>query len=579
MKTFKKSLAVLLTLLMVFSSMSVLMVSVSAANFTVTFYLDSEKTEKYTSKTVADGGKIPSITDPSKDNMIFKGWQKEGELAVETATDLASNEVHEDLDYIAQWQIEKYSVVFDFNGGTAVIDSATKTSYTADFAANDTITAAYIPTKADADFGGWAKTIDGAATSLGKAEGNNGTIQFWAVWNPIGTGTQEGAYTLSEDKATLTITNAATSPIAIPEEFGGEKLTKAGITKIVFESGNLYDVPAETFKGYTGLVTVNGSDYITSLGKSAFEGCTNLKSINLSRVTNIASAEAAFKGDVSLQSISFNDAITKIPASICEGCTGLVRIQGSVYKDINFPTEVTEIGANAFNGCTSIEGLSFGTKLTKIGDAAFAGCTALQSIDLKNVTTLGDSAFEGCKGLASAKMGALKVIGAKAFKDCSGIKSLDLEKIQEVGESAFENCSALEELSFGDDIYQIENYAFFNCPALKQVYFNKGTCPAVGVFCLGFTSKTAKVADFEIICDRETTPDSRASSAAGAKSVYTYAKDNDFYTSYFSYLWKSYSPYMTSFGNFFAKMIPSLFSVLKTMFESIKNAISAYVAA
>ena len=61
---------------------------------------------------------------------------------------------------------------------------------------------------------------------------------------------------------------------------------------------------------------------------------------------------------------------------------------------------MTSIGNYAFNGCTSLAGITLPASLTSIGDYAFRNCTSLAGITLPDtLTSIGGGAFNGCKSL------------------------------------------------------------------------------------------------------------------------------------------------------------------------------------
>ena len=76
-----------------------------------------------------------------------------------------------------------------------------------------------------------------------------------------------------------------------------------------------------------------------------------------------------------------------------------------VLSKSNYPTDfrvpayingirITEIGDEAFAGCTRLKKIRMTDNITKIGDEAFAGCTSLEEIQFsKNITHIGNQAF------------------------------------------------------------------------------------------------------------------------------------------------------------------------------------------
>ena len=69
----------------------------------------------------------------------------------------------------------------------------------------------------------------------------------------------------------------------------------------------------------------------------------------------------------------------------------------SKLKSVSLP-QATELGLAAFAGCTSLESVS-APQVTELGVWAFSGCTSLASVSLPQVTELGVWAFYNCESL------------------------------------------------------------------------------------------------------------------------------------------------------------------------------------
>ena len=72
---------------------------------------------------------------------------------------------------------------------------------------------------------------------------------------------------------------------------------------------------------------------------------------------------------------------------------------------MEIPDNVTHIGANAFEDCTSLEEIELPNGLQYIGQSAFKGCTNLISVEIPdNVTHIGANAFEDCSNLDTIRI-------------------------------------------------------------------------------------------------------------------------------------------------------------------------------
>lgn len=172
--------------------------------------------------------------------------------------------------------------------------------------------------------------------------------------------------------------------------------------------------------------------YVTSIGNSAFRGCSDLTSITiLNSVSNIGSF--AFDGCSSLTSVSITINITKIGLGAFSNCSGLTSITveagNTVYDSRNNCNAIIETETNTLiAGC---QNTTIPNSVSKISGYAFRGCSGLTSITIPNsVMNIGIFAFDGCSGLTSISIPhSVTRIGEFAFKGCCGLTSITCETI------------------------------------------------------------------------------------------------------------------------------------------------------
>ena len=205
------------------------------------------------------------------------------------------------------------------------------------------------------------------------------------------------------------------------------------------------------------------SNSVTSIGRSAFRGCTDMTSITIpNNVTYIE--DSAFYGCTSLTSITIPNSVTDIGSYAFYGCTSLTSI--------TIPNSVTDVERCAFYGCTGLTSVTIPNSVTDIGWYAFHGCTGLTSVTIPNsVTDIGWYAFHGCTGLTSVTMGdSVTSIGESAFKDCTSLTSITIpNSVTSIGEGAFEGCTNLMSLNLPDKLEEIKVGTFANCDSLKSI--------------------------------------------------------------------------------------------------------------
>lgn len=116
------------------------------------------------------------------------------------------------------------------------------------------------------------------------------------------------------------------------------------------------------------------------------------------------------------------------------------------YSRDGLTLPVVEIGEDAFNDATVFTSLTLGENIKEIGANAFEGCSNLNGeLALpSNLTSIGNSAFNGCSGFSGGLTmpSNLKSIGEYAFYGCSGLTgSLDLpSNLISIGSYAFASC-------------------------------------------------------------------------------------------------------------------------------------------
>ena len=100
-----------------------------------------------------------------------------------------------------------------------------------------------------------------------------------------------------------------------------------------------------------------------------------------------------YSGDITIpESVEYNGttcSVTSIGSSAFSGCSGL--------KSIIIGNSVTSIGESAFNGCKGLTSVTIPNSVTSIGEWAFMYCSALTSVTIPNsVTSIGEGAFGNC---------------------------------------------------------------------------------------------------------------------------------------------------------------------------------------
>ncbi|HKW30190.1 MAG TPA: leucine-rich repeat protein [Verrucomicrobiae bacterium] len=270
---------------------------------------------------------------------------------------------------------------------------------------------------------------------------------------------------------------------------------------------------------------------VTSIGGSAFSGCTNITSVTIPyTVTNIG--DLAFNGCSGLTNIYFQgdapglgldvfagDIATVYFLSGTTGWTstfgGLPTAEGDYRVTINngmititqyvglggavtIPgtinnLPVASIGGSAFSSCTNITSVTIPDTVTNIGPAAFYYCPGLRSVTIPNsVSGIEDYAFSSCNSLSNVVIGnSVTHIGNFAFAFCTSLSSITIpNSVTSIGAYAYGDCSGLTSVTIPNSVTSIGDFVFNSCGGLSNVVIGNNVTN-IGNFAFAFCTNLA----------------------------------------------------------------------------------------
>ena len=320
--------------------------------------------------------------------------------------------------------------------------------------------------------------------------------------------------------------------ITVPTKLDGRKVTGLGESSF----SGIYSPDHQ--KGYillsfcNQIQSVTIPESVTSIGKSAFEHCSNLDSLTINGVATSMIGAYAFASCTSLTSLSLVGSFQTIGDCAFASCgmTSLtidatitsiekyafssssltsLSLTGNVQKigdyafanctsltSLSLTGNVQKIGDRAFDSCSSLKTVTLPKSLTSIGSYAFDSCTSLDSIEIPGtVTEIGDCAFYNCDGLTSVKIDeGVQSTGANMFKDCDHLATVELpESLTTIADGSFASCSKLDHVNIPARVTCIGDGAFSNCTSLSEITLRDGvkTIGASAFFsCQALTSIT-----------------------------------------------------------------------------------------
>lgn len=240
------------------------------------------------------------------------------------------------------------------------------------------------------------------------------------------------------------------------------------------EASDVKYIPSNFFGEYAGVVeSFDELAYfvgVTAIYSDAFEGCAKMQSITIPEsVTSIGSY--AFDGCSALTTITIPGAVKSIGDGAFAHCSALTEFKGnfveeegrcliidkrlvavvtSALTEYAIPANVESIGASVFSNCNMLTTLSIHKDVKSIGSHAFLGCTGdlVVNCNIPSALSANEGAFYGANFTNITVGDGVTTIGDYAFYNCAKLSSVVLPKsISTIGKSAFYGCTGALELN------------------------------------------------------------------------------------------------------------------------------------
>ena len=288
----------------------------------------------------------------------------------------------------------------------------------------------------------------------------------------------------------------------------------SGLTSVTI-GNSVTSIGSYAFQGCSGLTSVTIPNSVTSIGSSAFYDCSGLKKVIVPDIKNWCSikfgnysanplyyAHHLYSDEnTEITKLVIPDDVTSIGSSAFYGCSGLTSV--------TIPNSVTSIGSSAFYDCSGLTSVTIPNSVTSIGSYAFSDCSGLTSVTIPNsVTSIGSYAFDGCSELTSITWNAKNYPAfssassspfygirsrIKEFIICddmtsipkymcygmSNLKSVTIpNSVTSISDYAFSGCSGLTSVIIPNSVTSIGSSAFSGCSGLTSVTWNAKNYPA-----------------------------------------------------------------------------------------------------
>ena len=223
--------------------------------------------------------------------------------------------------------------------------------------------------------------------------------------------------------------------------------------------------------------------------------------INSWPVTKIG--EDALKDNTTITSVTIPDSVTEIGSNAFAGCTNLTSVNyagdwsnltiqsgnpavedaakdaaNEQLFDFDFTPDNTAVIVTNYKykgtaADVTIPSRYKGIPVTAIGYAAFFN-SAVTSVTIPDsVTSILDDAFVNCPNLTNISIpNSVTSIGFSAFRSCTSLKSITLpSSLNSISEALFSGCSQLTTIHIPVSVTLIEDDAFAGCPSSMTVTY------------------------------------------------------------------------------------------------------------
>lgn len=262
---------------------------------------------------------------------------------------------------------------------------------------------------------------------------------------------------------TLTITSTESEKIPDYDDQNRPPWPTEGIKKVVV-NGKIKGIGECVFKDMTSLEEVSLGYNLREIGDGAFDGCGNVKRIDVDSKKLDGVGDKAIQGLTGLTEVNFSENVQLIP---------VVAKFGKDIQTITIPATAQDIAAGAFAHVTGLKKLVFlPLDMNRIINAYVFDSDATFTCEFASgIRAIPQYLFAYCNFTEFTIPDTVVDIRDGAFT-WAGLKTMNIpEGVTRIGFFAFEDCWSLETVTIPSTVNEMDSNCFGNCYGLKQVYY------------------------------------------------------------------------------------------------------------
>ncbi len=262
-------------------------------------------------------------------------------------------------------------------------------------------------------------------------------------------------------------TYSSPSRLVIPEMLGGKEVSEIGYAAFRYVGFREVTIPSTVEKigsyafGYCkSLEKVNHSGSINTFGSHSFRMCKKLTEFVIpEQVTEIP--DSMFE-DCSMLTNVVAKGVISVGKSAFDYC--------ELLKSVQLSSELNTVKERAFYCCKELESIGTnGENITELGKHAFENTAIKSFVFSGDLATIPDSCFYNSQISQITISQGIENIEGHAFYDCENLEAIILpDSLKTIGDSAFMHCENATEFKLSENIKTIGKYAFYGCEGIKE---------------------------------------------------------------------------------------------------------------